>query len=277
MSSWSEGAHLVVEPAHLVVEPSRDLTPLATPEPAHLVVEPSRDLTPLATPEPAHLVVEPSRDLTPLATPELRTGVWTRFGGSSVLGDAVTEETLSTLAESTRTAARSQGYAVGWAAGQRAAREKARTESEAAEAFRLEAEAAREREHRAAIDALELAATRLHEAVAGMSSQVEEQATGLAWELTSTLLGHELRSVTGADVVRRALQLAPNEPIARLRLHPDHVADLPAADLADLHGRGVAVVADPALGWGDALVETDDHVVDLRVSTALERIREVLG
>src|SRR4051794_29241221 len=75
-----------------------------------------------------------------LATPELRTGVWTRFGDSNVLGDAVTEETLSTLAESTRTAARSQGYAVGWAEGQRAAREQARIEAEEAALVRREAE-----------------------------------------------------------------------------------------------------------------------------------------
>ena len=50
-------------------------------------------------------VVTATEELTPLATPELRTGVWTRFGGTSVLGDAITEETLSALAESTRNAA----------------------------------------------------------------------------------------------------------------------------------------------------------------------------
>lgn len=215
--------------------------------------------------------------LTPLATPELRTGVWTRFGGGSVLGDAVTEETLSTLAESTRTAARSQGYAVGWADGQRAAREKARLEAEVAEAERLEAEAVREREHRAAVSALELAAARLHEAVAGLSATVEGHATGLAWELTRELVGHELRSVTGADVVRRALQLAPTEPLARIHLHPDQLAELTVADLAELGDRGVTAVADPALSWGDAMIEANDHVVDLRVRTALERVREVLS
>jgi flagellar assembly protein FliH len=222
-------------------------------------------------------VVEPGRDLTPLATPELRTGVWTRFGASSVLGDAVTEETLARLAESTRTAARSQGYAVGWAEGQRAAREQARVEAEATEAARMEAEAEREQEHRAAVAALELAAARLHEAVAGMAATVEEQATGLAWDLTRELVGHELRNVTGPDVVRRALQLTPTETVVRLRLHPDHVADLTTADLADLAEQGTVVAADHALGWGDALVETDEHVVDLRVRTALDRVREALA
>jgi flagellar assembly protein FliH len=222
-------------------------------------------------------VVAPAHDLTPLPTPELRTGVWTRFGASSVLGDAITEETLSALAESTRNAARSQGYAVGWADGQRAARERARIEADEAEQARLRAEAEREREHRAAVTALELAAARLHEAVAGMSTTVEEQASTLAWDLTRELVGHELRSATGPDVVRRALQLAPAEPIARLHLHPDHVAELTAADLAELSDHGTTVVADPSLGWGDALAEVDDHVVDMRVRTALERVREVLS
>ena len=224
-----------------------------------------------------HTAPDAVRELTPLATPELRTGVWTRFGASSVLGDAVTEETLSALAESTRNAARSQGYAVGWADGQRAARERARVEAHEAEQARLHAEAEREREHRAAVTALEAAAAQLHEAVAGMSATVEEQASTLAWDLTRELVGHELRSATGADVVRRALQLVPTEPIARLHLHPDYVAELTAADLAELADHGTTVVADPALGWGDSLAEVDDHVVDLRVRTALERVREVLS
>lgn len=214
---------------------------------------------------------------TRLATPELRTGVWTRFGASNVLGDAITEETLSTLAESTRTAARSQGYAVGWADGQRAAREQARLEAQAAEQARLAAEEEREREHRAAVAALELAAARIHDAVDGMSARIEEQASTLAWDLTCELVGHELRSVTGPDVVRRALKLAPTETIAKLYLHPDHVSDLTPADLAELADHGISVANDPALAWGDALAETADHVIDLRVRTALDRVREVLA
>jgi hypothetical protein len=37
------------------------------------------------------------------------------------------------------------------------------------------------------------------------------------------------------------------------------------------------VVADHHLAWGDALAEVDEHVVDLRVHTALDRVREVLS
>jgi flagellar assembly protein FliH len=127
------------------------------------------------------------------------------------------------------------------------------------------------------VAALQLAAARLHDAVTGLSAAVEEQATSLAWELTETLVGHELRAASGPDVVRRALQLAPTEPVVRLRLHSDQLAELTEADRAELLSRGTSVVADAALGWGDALLETDDHVIDLRVRTALDRVREVLA
>jgi flagellar assembly protein FliH len=222
-------------------------------------------------------VVGSSRDLVPLATPELRTGVWTRFGAASVLGDAVTEQILSALAESTRAAARSQGYAVGWAEGQRAARDAARADAETTDSARVAVEAERLVEHGAAVAALQLAAAQLHDAVAGLSAAVEERATGLAWELTRELVGHELRSATGQDVVRRALELTPTEPVARLHLHPDQAAELREADLAELLARGVNVIPDPSLAWGDALVDCDEHVVDVRVSTAMERVREVLA
>ena len=41
-----------------------------------------------------------------LSTPELRTGTWTRFGGERGLGDPVTEEVLSGLAETDRKSTR---------------------------------------------------------------------------------------------------------------------------------------------------------------------------
>ncbi len=206
-----------------------------------------------------------------LAIPELRTGVWTRFGAGNVLGDKVTEGTLAALAESTRTAANSQGYAVGWAAGQRAAREAVRIEAEAAEQARLRSEAQRAADHRDAVQALETAAARLHDIVAETCSRIESQASELAWELTRELVGHEATSADGADVVRRVLALLPAEPVARIRLHPDDAA---CADA--LRTDGVVVVADNTLQRGDALVEADDHVLDLRLDTALARVREIL-
>lgn len=211
--------------------------------------------------------------VTGLTTPELRTGAWTRLGGDRVLGDAVTEQTLASLAESTRAAARSQGYAVGWAQGRREATESARLAADEAERRRVTEEARREAEHRTVVAALEAATAELTRALADVCEHVEEQATSLALDLTRELVGHEIAhgGAAGQHVVRRALALVPDRAVARLRLHPEVAATVTGT------GDAVSVVADPALGLGDALVETDEQVVDLRVSTALDRLREVLG
>lgn len=211
------------------------------------------------------------RVLSTLATPELRRGVWTRFGTSNVLGDVATEGALADLAESTRAAARAQGYSVGWAEGQRAAREAVREEALAAEQDRLRREAERATEHRDAVAALTRAAAALETAVTEACARIEAQGSELAWELTRELVGHELRTTESADVVRRVLALLPAEPTVRVRLHPRDAAD---ADV--LATDGVVIVADPTLAPGDALVEADDHVLDLRLETALARVREVL-
>ncbi|MFL6157589.1 MAG: FliH/SctL family protein [Marmoricola sp.] len=210
---------------------------------------------------------DPAR-MTALTFPELRTGAWTRYGDQAVLGDAVTERTLSALAESTRTAAGSQGYAVGWAEGQRAAREAAEVEAAGVRAAQQAADTRRAAEHAAAVAALNAAAAQLRQATAEVCARVESQASELAWELTQELVGHEL-SGPGVDVVRRVLALAPTEDVVRVRLHP---ADLGGAAA----GLDLAVVADPALDRGDALVELADQVLDLRLETALTRVREAL-
>ncbi|MCW2856961.1 MAG: hypothetical protein JWR52_2576 [Marmoricola sp.] len=203
--------------------------------------------------------------------PELRTGTWTRFGGSKVLGDVVTEHTLAGLAESTRIAASSQGYAVGWVEGQRAAREEAFLLAVATQEDLDRREQARAHEHADAVAALQLAASRLHDAVSSTCAAIEDRASTLAWELTQELIGRELVSAEGVDVVRRVLDLLPGEQVARVVLHPDDLGS--AAPLLDT---GVAVVSDPSLHRGDAIVEVADSVLDLRLDRALHRVREVL-
>jgi len=211
------------------------------------------------------------RTLTPLVTPELRTGEWTRFGSDRVLGDAVTERAFSALAETTKAAARAQGYSVGWAEGQRKARDEAALEAVRTEELRLAEEASRRAEHAAALHALAVAAEDLRSATARACAAIEDQASELAWELTRELLGHEL-SVGGVDVVRRVLNLLPDQPVVAVRLHPDDIAS--AVELAE---GGVPLLADPSLRRGDALVEAADHVLDLRLDVALDRVREVLS
>lgn len=210
-------------------------------------------------------------DATGLAMPELRSGRWTRLGNQSVLGDAVTEQLLDSLAESTRQSARSQGYAVGWAAGLREARDAVRAAADAAAEQSAADGRRRESEHRAAVEALERAAAELRERTAEVCRDVDEQAAALALELTRELVG-ALAADAAEHVLQRVVGLLPERPVVEVRLHPDVVVE---ADKLRRHG--VAVVADPALGRADAVVESDVDVLDLRVSTALERLREVLS
>ena len=212
-------------------------------------------------------------ELRTAARPDLRTGVWTRLGDPSVLGDAVTEAALGSLAEATRTAARAQGYAVGWAQGRQEALVQAEADTRFAVEESLLAEERREAEHREALAALQHAAGELRGVIGAVCERIGQEATDLAFEITRTLVGHELAVVTdpGADVVRRVVSVLPGDAV-QVRLHPS-VASSATAALTD---HGVRVTADPALLPSDALVETEDAVLDLRVGAALDRLRAVL-
>src|SRR5215218_2071206 len=95
---------------------------------------------------------------------ELRSGSWTRLGSGTVLGDAVTEQTLAGLAEQAEAAARAQGYSRGWAEGRRAAEQQAVEERAARRVEDQQAEDRRAAEHRTALAGLAAAAARLDEA-----------------------------------------------------------------------------------------------------------------
>lgn len=212
----------------------------------------------------------------PLATPELRSGAWTRFGDRAVLGDVVTEQVLGGLAESTRAAARAQGYATGWAEGRREAAAEAATQRAELEQVAAAAEAARQAEHVAALVALGRAAQALQDQAAQVAAELEAHVVALAREVAEAVVGHELSTAAdpAGEVVRRALAVLPQELPVTVRVAPATAAD-PA--LERLREHGVHVVADPALGAHDALVETTAEAVDLRVGAALARVREVLS
>ena len=134
----------------------------------------------------------------------------------------------------------------------------------------------RAREHALAVVALEEAAAALTAAATEVAARIGEQAADLAFELTRTLVGHEL-SVTadpGADVVARVLAVLPSGPAVTVRLHPRTAGAVSPDPLA---AHGVEVVADPALDPHDAVVETDTTAIDLRISEALDRLREALS
>lgn len=213
--------------------------------------------------------------VTALPTPELRDGAWTRFGTGSVLGDAVTEQALAGLAETTRQAARAQGYATGWAEGRRAAATAAAAEAVEVEATRAREDQRREAEHLARIDALSSAACDFRRATDRLATELEDHALHLARELCEAIVGHELRSGTdpAGDVVRRALAVLPEGVPATVRVAPAVAAMLTTADF----GPGVGVVADASLDVADAVVETPSKVVDLSIEAALARVREALA
>lgn len=212
---------------------------------------------------------------TAIGTSELRTGEWTRLGGSSVLGDAVTEKTLSQLAEKTRLSAQAQGYAIGWAEGRRQAALEAESEAVAIGQQREAEDRRRAEEHQREVAALRAAATELRNATAHVCNTVETHATHVAITLVEAILGRELSQAGDpvGDAVRRALTLMPGEPLTRIRLNPD---DARSPRLAELLEEQTVVVPDASLHRGDAVVEADDHVIDARIGTALERVREVL-
>lgn len=211
--------------------------------------------------------------ITPLQTPDLRSGEWTRMGVGAVRGDSITESTLSTLADRTRTAAHSEGYAVGWAQGVRESQAGAELDRREAQARHAREEARREAEHTAAVTALSEAARRLEHAAAAACERIEEQATALAWAVTTAVLGAAAVQLGPEDVVRRVLQVLPEGGLATVRLHPSVARHGAAGELPD----GVSVLADGDLALGDALVELSDHVLDLRIDQALARVHEVLA
>lgn len=171
--------------------------------------------------------------------------------------------------EATHETARAQGYAVGWAQGRREAEASVRAESEQLAAAAAAAEARRDAEHAAAVAALREAAVAAHRALAEVCRRVDDQAAGMALELTRELVGAAAADPT--HVLDRVLGLLPLHAVVQVRLHPAVAAV--AGQLGDL---GIAVVADPTLGPSDAVALADDHVVDLRVDEAVSRLAEVL-
>lgn len=227
-------------------------------------------------PTPGTVLRDGAATARPLDHRELRTGSWTRYGDSSVLGDPATEHTLANLADTVRAAAQAQGYATGWAEGRRKAEAEARVAAAEAAAAATAAEQRRETEHRAAVAAWELAAQRLHDAVDQARSSILERGTELAFEVVRELLGQELHDEAAAAVtaISRALAaVSGTEGVVAVHLPPAAV-DAPAA--RSLRELGLRLVADSTLGPADAIVEAADHVVDLRVSSALGRVGEVL-
>jgi flagellar assembly protein FliH len=209
------------------------------------------------------------------AQTDLRTGGWTRLGDRGVLGDPATETALQALAERTREAARAQGYASGWAEGRRVALANAQA-VEAERTVRHEAEhAAAMDAQRQAAGALGAATDRLVETLHRLAAELSGQAVEVALQVAEAVVGHEIACATdpGGDALRRAMTAVPPLVPVVVRMNP---ADRARVDLTGFGGRDITLVDDPTLAPGDALVETENGVVDATIAAALARVREVL-
>jgi flagellar assembly protein FliH len=200
-----------------------------------------------------------------LATPDLPRG--------EVAQSELARTVLGEIAETARAEAHAQGYAMGWAQGRREAQRIADQTAQEVEAARVETELRRQAEHGAAVAALAQAADQVRGLLEDLAARIEEQTTDLAWALTETIMEREVAVAPAADVVRRVLAVMPQVGTAVVRVPAALAAD-PA--LAELSEAGLQVVPDQNLGPADALVEANGAVTDLRITSAMERVKAVL-
>jgi flagellar assembly protein FliH len=195
-------------------------------------------------------------------------------GGAATfrLGDVYAEE-LARL----RQHAHAEGYAAGHAEGMTAAAGVV-AETERAAAERLaEVQARWERRVASATAALGAAAARFDDAATPVAEEIRETILGTVLTLVEDLLGRELELADSPvlDAVRRALTLCPADAPAVVRVHPDDLAEIPAAALAELP-ETVRVVADPSVERTGAVAETGSRRIDAQLRAALERVQAVL-
>lgn len=186
---------------------------------------------------------------------------------------------IDATTEAIRTAARAEGYAVGWAQGRRAADEAAAREAVTAADERAEATRRAAGEVAAALQALDAATAALEARAVVPASDLAAAVAASAFELAQALLGRELALAAdpGLDAIVRALVLLPAGRPVIARLHPEDASVTSTGLDSAALGREVVVVADPIVERGGAIVECDASRVDAQLGPALERLREVLG
>ncbi len=186
-----------------------------------------------------------------------------------------------------RTAAQAAGYADGWTAGMRAARE-----TTAARLADDQAESDRQRDllharHQRAIDALATAAARLDERAVTAAHDIEDQIITAAWRIAEALVGRALAddTVRGPAALTRALSLAPIDADVTVHVSPADHALLADATPATAAGhiersdgrRRVTIVADDRIADGDAVSHCGATSIDARLTAAVDRVRQVLA
>jgi flagellar assembly protein FliH len=121
--------------------------------------------------------------------------------------------------------------------------------------------------------ALTEATTRAAAAFALERHTLECAAVELAFALTESILARELELVRspGEEAIVRAIGEAPPNGEMVVRLNPGDVETIGDQVRPDGSPR---IVADPAVGPGGCILEVGTTVVDARIETALERVRQ---
>jgi len=173
-------------------------------------------------------------------------------------------------------AARSRGYAAGFAEGRRAAAEEQAHWLSRAEDARA-AESAEAADRLAVLAAaLRGAAVELREATVPVLAEAESALVEAAFELAGVVVGVALqdRLTAARAAVDRVVSAADGGAVPAIRLHPDDVAELRRTGYV---GDEVRLVADPTLSPGDAVGELPTGWLDARIHEALERAKEALS
>jgi flagellar biosynthesis/type III secretory pathway protein FliH len=116
-----------------------------------------------------------------------------------------------------------------------------------------------------------------------IAARAEPQLVELAFAVASRVLAHavERDPVAAVEVAARALEAARHRIDVTLRVHPEDLVAIREAEEALEAGlaraRRFQLVADPSVGRGGAVVETEAGTVDARLDRQLAALREALA
>ncbi|GAA3335654.1 hypothetical protein GCM10020358_04770 [Amorphoplanes nipponensis] len=183
--------------------------------------------------------------------------------------------------ERAKQAARTTGYAEGWAQGRRAAALEAAAAAERARAVEQAHDQRRAAALAQAVNALGRAVTNLETQLMPTLHELQEAVLAHAFELAEAIVGRAMDDPEGraAAALRRAMNAAPEQGDIVVSLHPDDFRNLVGtATDADYNyeGRPVHLRPEPALHPGDAVAETGTTTVDASIAAAVARARAAL-
>ncbi|MDP5226342.1 MULTISPECIES: FliH/SctL family protein [Arthrobacter] len=169
-----------------------------------------------------------------------------------------------------------RGHAAGYAAGLRKAEAQARIlRAELDARHHAAVEEGRERLAQS-LALLETAARALHARTAPVLAEADAGLAAAALALAGAVIGRELSDAqAGAKAaLGRALSAPAAGTAIAIRLHPEDLALLEAEGATT---EGTALVPDPTLGRGDAVVDYPDGELDARIGSALARAAAALS